>query len=93
MLINRDFVGYMAAEVLKKLDEGEQVAVKNGAAVTQRVRQAMMEEITVEDRISEEARQILTQHQDQMRSTGVSYQEMFKKVKSQLARDRKLVLR
>jgi hypothetical protein len=35
----------------------------------------------------------LTQHQDQMRSTGVSYQEMFKKVKSQLARDRKLVLR
>jgi hypothetical protein len=93
MLINRDFVGYMAAEVLKKLDEGEQVAVKNAAAVTQRVRQAMMEEITVEDRISEEARQILTQHQDQMRSTGVSYQEMFKKVKSQLARDRKLVLR
>jgi len=93
MLINRDFVGYMAAEVIKKLDEGEQVAVKNAAAVTQRVRQAMMDEITVEDRISEEARQILTQHQDQMRSTGVSYQEMFKKVKSQLARDRKLVLR
>jgi hypothetical protein len=93
MLINRDFVGYMAAEVIKKLDQGEQVAVKNAAAVTQRVRQAMMDEITVEDRISEEARQILTQHQDQMRSTGVSYQEMFKKVKSQLARDRKLVLR
>ena len=93
MLINRDFVGYMAAEVIKKLHEGDQVAVKNAPAVTQRVRQVMMDEITVEDRISEEARQILTQHQDQMRSTGVSYQEMFKKVKSQLARDRKLVLR
>jgi hypothetical protein len=93
MLINRDFVGYMATEVVKKLGEGELVEVKNAAAVTQRIRQAMMDEITVEDRISEEARQILTQHQDQMRSTGVSYQEMFKKVKSQLARDRKLVLR
>jgi hypothetical protein len=93
MLINRDFVGHMAAEVIKKLGEGELVEVKNSAALTQRVRQAMMDEITVEDRISEEARQILTQHQDQMRSTGVSYQEMFKKVKSQLARDRKLVLR
>jgi hypothetical protein len=93
MLINRDFVGHMATEVIKKLGEGELVEVKNSVALTQRVRQAMMDEITVEDRISEEARQILTQHQDQMRSTGVSYQEMFKKVKSQLARDRKLVLR
>jgi hypothetical protein len=93
MLINRDYVGFMATELVKKLSEGELVEVKNAAAVTQRIRQAMMDEITVEDRISEEARQILTQHQDQMRSTGVSYQEMFKKVKSQLARDRKLVLR
>jgi hypothetical protein len=93
MLINRDYIGHMAADVVKKLSEGELVELKNAAALTQRVRQAMMDEITVEDRISEEARQILTQHQDQMRSTGVSYQEMFKKVKSQLARDRKLVLR
>lgn len=93
MLINRDFVGYMAGEVIKKLAEGQLVEIKNTPALTQRVRQAMMDEITVEDRISEEARQILTQHQDQMRSSGISYQEMFKKVKSQLARDRKLVLR
>lgn len=93
MLINRDFVGYMASEVVKKLTEDELVEVKNAAAVTQRVRQAMVEEITVEDRISEEARQILIQHQDQMRNSGISYQEMFKKVKSQLARDKKLVLR
>jgi len=93
MLINRDFVGYMVTELLTKLSEGELVEIKNLPAVTQRVRQAMTDEITVEDRISEEARQILTEHQDQMRSTGVSYQEMFKKVKSQLARDRKRVLR
>jgi hypothetical protein len=93
MLINRDFVGYMAAEVVKKLAEAEQVEVKNTADVTLKVRQAMMDEITVEDRISEEARQILIEHQETMRSTGVSYQEMFKKVKAQIARDKKLVLR
>ena len=62
----------MATELLAKLSEGELVEIKNLPAVTQRVRQAMTDEITVEDRISEEARQILTQHQDQMRSTGVS---------------------
>jgi hypothetical protein len=93
MLINRDLVAYMATEVVKKLGEGELVEVKKPAEITQRVRHAMMEEITVEDRISEEARQILIQHQDQMRTSGISYQDMFKKVKAQLARDRKLVLR
>jgi hypothetical protein len=93
MLINRDFVGYMATEVIKKITEAELVEIKNAPTVTLKLRQAMMDEITVEDRINEEARNILTQHQDAMRSTGVSYQEMFKKVKSQLARDRKLILR
>ena len=93
MLLNRDLVGHMAAEALKKLVEGEMVEVKTPETVVTRLRQAMLEEITVEDRINEEARQILIQHQEQMRSTGVSYQEMFKKVKTQLARDKKLVLR
>jgi hypothetical protein len=30
---------------------------------------------------------------DEMKRTGVSYQEMFKKVKAQIAKDRKLILR
>jgi len=93
MLINRDLVTYIAADIVKKLAEGEMVEVKNTAAVAQRVRQAMVDEITVEDRINEEARQILIQHQEQIRNSGISYQDMFKKVKAQLARDKKLVLR
>jgi hypothetical protein len=93
MLINRDYVSHMASEVVKQLVEGELVEIKSADAVTQRVRQRMMEELTVEDRLNDEVREILTQHQDEMRRTGVSYQEMYKKVKGQLARDRKLVLR
>ena len=93
MLINRDYVAHMASEVVKKLVESEMVEVKATDAVIQRVRHAMMQEVTVEDRLNDEVRDILTQHQDAMRSTGVSYQEMYKKVKGQLARDRKLVLR
>jgi hypothetical protein len=93
MLLNRDLVGHMAAEALKKLVEAEMVEVKTTEPVVTRLRQAMLEEITVEDRINEEARQILIQYQEQMRNSGITYQEMFKKVKSQLARDKKLVLR
>jgi hypothetical protein len=93
MLINRDYVAHMASEVVKRLIEGNQIETKAPEAVIPRVRAKMMEEITVEDRLNDEVRDILTQHQDEMRRTGVSYQEMYKKVKGQLARDRKLVLR
>jgi hypothetical protein len=93
MLLARGFVGYMATEVVKRLVEGELIETKSLESVTQRVRQCMAEELAVEDRLNEEVREILTQHQDEMRRTGVSYQEMYKKVKGQLARDRKLVLR
>jgi hypothetical protein len=93
MLIARDYVGHMASEVVKRLVEGNHIETRAAEAVAQRVRQRMMEEITVEDRVNEEVRTILTQHQDEMRRAGVSYQEMFKKVKGQIARDRKLVLR
>jgi hypothetical protein len=95
MLLNRDYVGHMASQVVKKLVEDEQIAIKEKDVepVILKVRNRMMEEITVEDKINEEVRTILTQHQDEMRRAGISYQEMFKKVKGQLARDRKLILR
>jgi hypothetical protein len=95
MLLNRDYVGHMASEVVKKLIEGNLIEIKEKdlGPVIARVRLRVMEEITVEDKVNEEVRNILTQYQDEMRRTGVSYQEMFKKVKGQIARDRKLILR
>jgi hypothetical protein len=95
MLLNRDYVGHMASQVIKKLAEDNLVEIKEKdlEPVITRVRQRMMEEITVEDKVNEEVRTILTQYQDEMRRTGISYQEMFKKVKGQIARDKKLILR
>ena len=95
MLLNRDYVGHMASEVVKKLVEEKLVEIKEKQLepVITRIRLRMMEEITVEDKVNDEVRNILTQHQDEMRRSGISYQEMFKKVKGQIARDRKLILR
>lgn len=93
MLLTRDFVGYMAKEVVKRLVEKQMIETKAQDALVQRVRQVMQEELGVEERLNEEVRQILSQYSDEMRRTGVSYQEMYKKVKNQLARERKLILR
>jgi hypothetical protein len=93
MLLSRDFVAYMAGEVVKRLVAAQMIEVASAEALVQRIRQTMQEELSVEDRLNEEVRQILSQYADEMRRSGASYQEMYKKVKSQLARERKLILR
>jgi hypothetical protein len=93
MLLSRDFVGYMANEVVKRLIANKMIEVGNPGALGERIRMKMAEELGIEDRLNEEVREILNQHAEEMRRTGVSYQEMYKKVKGELARQRKLILR
>jgi uncharacterized protein len=93
MLLSRDYVAYMAGEITKRLLAGKMIEADNPAVLTERMRVKMAEELAVEDRLNEEVREILSQHAEEMRRTNVSYQEMYKKVKGELARQRKLILR
>lgn len=93
MLLSRDYVGYMSQEIVKRLIASKMIEAPSAETLTERVRKIMQEEVGVEERLNEEVRQILTDHADEMRRTSVSYQEMFKKVKGELARQRKLILR
>lgn len=93
MLLSRDYVGYMAKEVTKRLVERQMLEAKSPDLLAERVRHTMVDELTVEDRLNEEVREILSQHSDEMRRLGASYQEMYKKIKGELARQRKLILR
>jgi len=93
MLQPRDYVGHMAKEVVKRLLAAKMIETKNVDTLVTQVRQVMADEVTIEDRLNEEVREILGRYQEEMRRTGVEYQEMYKKVKGQLARERKLILR
>ena len=92
MLFSKEYVGYLAREVTKKLVAAEMIEAANLAAISERVNAAMMEELSLEDRINDEVRAILEQYSDEMRQSGASYQEMFKKVKNELVRKYKAVL-
>ena len=78
---------------MKRLIGSKMIEASSPESLTERLRKVMQDEIGVEDRLNEEVRQILTDHAEEMRRTNVSYQEMFKKVKGELARQRKLILR
>jgi hypothetical protein len=92
MLLSKEYVGYLAREVTKKLIAGEFIETKSPAAVTERVHSAMLEEFSLEDRINDEVRVILEAYSDEMRKSGANYQKMFKKVKNELVRKYKAVL-
>jgi hypothetical protein len=92
MLLSKEYVGYLAREVTKKLISGELIATKAVPAVTEKVHAAMLEELSLEDRINDEVRVILEAYSEEMRRSGADYQEMFRKVKSELVRKYKAVL-
>ncbi len=92
MLLSKEYVGYLSREVTKKLIAGELIETKAQAAVTERVHAAILEEFSLEDRINDEVRVILEAYSDEMRKSGADYQEMFRKVKSELVRKYKAVL-
>src|SRR5258708_328909 len=92
MLVSKDYVGYLARQVTKKLIAGEFIEAPDVNGTVERVNAALLDELQLEDRINDEVRLILEAYQDEMRTTGASYQEMFKKVKQQLVQKYKAVL-
>ena len=92
MIFSRDYVGYLARQTVKHLVEAKVISTDKAAVLNERVTAAMTEELMLEDRINEEVRVILDAFQEDMRKSGASYPEMFKKVKNELARKYKAVL-
>ncbi len=92
MQFPREYVVYMAKRVLKRLTTAGLIQYDQPEYVNEVMTQVMLDELGVEDRINEEARKILEEHGEEMKQMGASYEEMFKKVKRQLVRERKVVL-
>jgi hypothetical protein len=92
MLLSKEYVGYLAREVTKKLVAGKFIETTELPKVTEHVHTALLDELTLEDRINDEVRVILEAYSEEMRKTGANYQEMFRKVKSELVRKYKAVL-
>ena len=92
MLFSKEYVGYLARQVVKRLQANHFIKTTTPEKVAERVQNCMVEELSLEDRINDEVRVILEAYSDEMRNRGANYQEMFKKVKTELAKKYKAVL-
>jgi hypothetical protein len=92
MIFSSEYVGYLARRTVRGLLEAKVIKTTKPALLSERVAAGLLDELKLEDRINEEVRLILETYQEDMRRTGASYPDMFKKVKMELARKYKAVL-
>lgn len=90
MLLPRTFISYLAREVARRLSQGS-IQTSNEAAVREAFEEVLIDELSLEDEINAEARELLNQYTDYIRQERIPYQEMFWKVKRNILAERKAV--
>jgi hypothetical protein len=92
MIFSREYIGYLARRTVKYLIDAKLITTSDLKGTEARVTEGLTDELALEDRINEEVRVILDAYSEEMRKSGAQYAEMFKKVKTELAKKYKAVL-
>src|SRR5579872_1345526 len=90
MLLAREFVAYISRQLVKRLTPGI-IETTAPDVVAEKISEVIEEELAVEDRLNDEVRDLLSQYSEYMRREGVSYQEMFRRIKNTLITQRKVI--
>jgi hypothetical protein len=90
MLLAREFVAYLSRQLVAKLTPGI-IETPLPDIVAGKVSDLISQELAVEDRLNDEVRDLLSQYSEYMRREGVSYQEMFRRIKNTLITQRKVI--
>ena len=90
MLLAREFIGYLSRQLVSRLSPSA-FETSDPAVAAAAMAHIIEEDLSVEDKLNDEVRDLLDQYSDYMRRENVSYQEMFRKIKNQLLAQRKIL--
>ena len=90
MLLAREFVSYLSRQLVQRLTPRINETTDPVAAV-ELIHKIISDELNAEDDLNDEVREILSQYSEYMRREGVSYQDMFRRIKKTLVAQRKIV--
>ena len=90
MLLAHEFIDYIARQIVRRLTP-HTFETSDPQAATELISQVVVEEMSAEDQLNDEVREILEQYDEYMRREGVSYQDMFRRIKNTLLQQRKIV--
>ncbi len=90
MLLAREFIGYLSRQLIARLTP-RIIEASDPVSAASNIAQIIEDDLAIEDRLNDEVRDLLSQYQDYMREQGVSYQEMFRRIKNTLIQQRKVI--
>lgn len=93
MRLSKERVRHLAESLATRLQqEGHIELVGDRKALVEAVDHAVIEELSVEDRLNAEVRQLLKAYEKQIEQGQVDYQKMFVMIKQKLVRERGIIL-
>ena len=92
MRLSPDEIQFISRKIVKTLVGAERLQADDEPLVIEGIARVITDELMVEDRLNEEARQVLAEHSAHIERSDITYSEMFKKVKRELAKKKGIVL-
>jgi len=92
MRLTPDEIEFISRKIVKTLSAERKIEVEDEAALVLGLVRVVTDELSIEDRLNEEVRQVLVEHSRDMERANITYSEMFKMVKRKLAKEKGIVL-
>jgi hypothetical protein len=92
MRLNKNQIEHLASVILRNLAKEGKIIIEDKARLLEEVTVLLIEEFQKEDRLDQEVRELLSKHMEKIRKDNIEYQQMFKLIKSRLAREKGIVL-
>jgi hypothetical protein len=92
MRLNKQQIEYFAFNIVKNLIKNEIIIVDDKELFLKDIQVIITKELEKEDLLDEKVKNILQSKMDDIRNSNIDYYEMFKMVKSKLAKEEDIVL-
>lgn len=90
MLLAKEFVTYLSRQLAAKLGANV-IEISNPTPVAELIHSVVLDELTIEDRLNDEVRELLDEYSIYMSNNSISYSDMFRRIKNQLIAQKKIV--
>ncbi len=92
MRLNKNQIEHLGSMILRNLAKEGKIIIENKARLLEEVTNLLIDDFQKEDRLDQEVRELLSKHMEKIRKENIEYQQMFKMIKTKLAREKGIVL-
>jgi hypothetical protein len=90
--LTRDQIDAITQSMVHALLREGTISTDEPGGVIDRLSEVFTEDLAVEDQLNLEVRGIMDKYSDELARGDINYQEMFRKIKAKLARERNIIL-